>query len=453
MEDIMAELGFGVTGPGTEERMRGIATNLRGDRSLGQFFQASGNQSVRDAGRNLVTDAQTSTDNIADARQKGLTRTRQKAMDEQERKRYATEQGQKKSALEITAEKYKTEQAQKDAALQLDADILEYERGGWTDIEERKDSEGNVALYGLKDGRGELQKIPKSDGLTEVDPYAGRGGAGSQGWRSGTLASGSKIDHNVITGEIMVKGEKFPNIDAFRKAYPDEQLSDETKAARAMKLAESDATLQATNIDEAFTTARKTRKSIGGWRKLLDIARKADPGQSKWEQYLPTLKSATALFESQEMKMALENLPPELRPFSDTDLAGVLEAQIPNLPRDELILFIENKMEGIERAANVLDETTDYYKELGTTQLNREQRAELERRVDAEWGDYTPSNAAKATLGGDVDLTEEEQDADAARLLELESELKALNAAEAPAPAASPLAKTLQGLRGRYSGN
>ena len=185
MDSVLAELGIGASGPGSEERLRGMADTIRGDQKLGQFYQASGNQDVRAAGRGLIDKAATTTSNVADARQKGLARTRQTMLDERnlDQINYARNRDTAGDALDAEALRYA--RGRDTMSDELAAAALEYEQSGWTDIEERKDKDGNVALYGLRDGRGSLMKIPDSDGLSKVDPYANRGGAGAQGWRSG----------------------------------------------------------------------------------------------------------------------------------------------------------------------------------------------------------------------------------------------------------------------------
>jgi len=83
VDDVMAQMGFGVADAGAEDRMRGVAKQLRGDRSLGQLFQFSGSQAVRDAGGGMVSTAQKGITDIGTRRAQGLTRSAQAARDKE----------------------------------------------------------------------------------------------------------------------------------------------------------------------------------------------------------------------------------------------------------------------------------------------------------------------------------------------------------------------------------
>ena len=210
MDSVLAQLGIGASGPGSEERLRGMADTIRGDQKLGQFYQASGNQDVRNAGRGLIDKADTTISNVANARQKGLTRTRQAMMDERDANQTAYDRNRDTEMDLLAADDTAYTRGRDTMTDELDAAALEYERSGWTDIEERADSEGNVALYGLKDGRGALQKIPDSDGLKETDPYAGRGKGTGKGMRVKLPGTDAVIWKNVDGSIVGPKGDSLP---------------------------------------------------------------------------------------------------------------------------------------------------------------------------------------------------------------------------------------------------
>ena len=129
-DDIMAQMGFGVADEGAEDRMRGVAKQLRGDRNLGNLFQFSGNQAVRDAGKGMSTQAQRGIENIGTRRAQGLTRSAQKARDEETRRRSAYSEARDLTQDELLAEKYEQSQLRAEEAIEagLTADELENKR-------------------------------------------------------------------------------------------------------------------------------------------------------------------------------------------------------------------------------------------------------------------------------------------------------------------------------------
>lgn len=358
MDSVLAQLGIGASGPGSEERLRGMADMIRGDQKLGQFYQASGNQDVRNAGRGLIDKADTTISNVANARQKGLTRTRQAMMDERDANQTAYNRNRDTEMDLLAADDTAYTRGRDTMTDELDAAALEYERSGWTDIEERADSEGNVALYGLKDGRGALQKIPDSDGLKETDPYADRGKGTGKGMRVKLPGTDAVIWKNVDGSIVGPKGEDFADFDAFAAAYPKfasaEAAYNSALAKGSEALASSLQTGYGEEVTELRTNAAKQNASYGASMQnmhgiLSAIEQGAQSGQIL--AMFPTFRDATSLLESliSAESLALLNTY-QLKPVSDADMKILRTVASPKMGPEALKAWAENKIDVLKRA-------------------------------------------------------------------------------------------------------
>lgn len=126
--DVMAQMGFGVADEGAQERMQGVASKLRGDRDLGQFFQLSGSANTRNLGKGMVDTSSKGITEIGKRRAQGLTRAAQKARDEEARRRNAYSEGRDTTQDELLAGKYETAQGRLDEQEGRAEEALAYQR-------------------------------------------------------------------------------------------------------------------------------------------------------------------------------------------------------------------------------------------------------------------------------------------------------------------------------------
>ena len=388
MDSVLAQLGIGASGPGSEERLRGMADTIRGDQKLGQFYQASGNQDVRNAGRGLIDKADTTISNVANARQKGLTRTRQAMMDERDANQTAYDRNRDTEMDLLAADDTAYTRGRDTMTDELDAAALEYERSGWTDVESYTDEDGTVTLRGRKDGRGPLMEVPDSAGYTPYKAPTYSSTSAKRVYIPGTDASYLEYPD----GSVTFSNNKYRNMDEFKNAHPkltqsiqSQEVTEIAGETEAKKLAD----LGAVDTNTAFANARQTRSVIKGMKQILGNARAVDPNQEKWMSYLPTLQSETALQETLIRQLAVQNIPADMRPFSDADKEFFVSSINPNLPRKEYIKYYENKIQGLEIAAEIQDEIADTYLKHGRGGvLTADQRDALKQRVKDITGSY-----------------------------------------------------------------
>ena len=432
MDDQIFQAMLGTAMPADGPPSSAMANELRGQRDLGQLLSIA--PGMEKTGQNMQTGALAQAKQIGDRRQQGLTRTRQMERDK------------------LADDRYETEEKRKDAALKLDADILKYERGGWTDIEERADSQGNVALYGLMDGRGALQKIPDSDGLKERDPYADRMAAKAAAGSPKRLnIEGTNLEYLRYPNGMIVYGTKeYPSMAAFAADRPD-ILSEGYAAQADEKYAIEEGSKLGQGVGQEVTdlrtgTAQQNASygsSEGNMRGIINaIDQGANPGQIY--AMFPTITNATSLLESLVSQETLGLLNKyQLKPVSDADMAVLKQVASPEMDGPALKAWAENKIQVLKRAqasGRVFEEWVS-----NNAEVPRGEKLDALREQMTAAADAVGPAPGEVNLGeeGVVDATADEGAMDQERAA-LQAELDALLAEEAAAnPPASPLSKTL----------
>jgi hypothetical protein len=326
-----AALMGSVPEPGSEGD-NAIVSQLRGQHDLGGLNGFS--PELKDMGQSMQQGALDSAKEIGTRRKQGLDRS-------------------------IAAENQKYSRGRDTLKDTLAAEKLAYDRGGWTDIEERENPSGEVALYGLKDGRGPLVKIPESDNLKERDKIATRAAARAAGGAPKRLhIEGTNLEYLRYPNGMIVYGTaEYPNMQAFAAARPD--IMSEGNAAQAdEKYATDFAGELAKGIGKEVTDLRtglaKTNSSYGSSEaNMRGIINAVDQGANPGQVYamLPTITNATSLLESIVSAESLELLNTyQLKPVSDKDLAVLRQVAGPTLDGPALKAWAENKIAVLQRA-------------------------------------------------------------------------------------------------------
>ena len=431
MDDQIFQAMLGTAMPADGPPSSAMANELRGQRDLGQLLSIA--PGMEKTGQNMQTGALAQAKQIGDRRQQGLTRTRQMERDK------------------LADDRYATEEKRKDAALKLDADILKYERGGWTDIEERADSQGNVALYGLMDGRGALQKIPDSDGLKETDPYAGRGKGTGKGMKIKLPGTDAVIWKNTDGSIEGPKGEDFADFAAFAAAYPKFASAEAAYNSALAKGSEAFASSLEGGIADEVTDVRTSAaqqnssyvNSLGNLQAMLyQLDQGANTGQIY--DWFPTITNATSMFESLVSAETLDLLNKyQLKPVSDADMKVLKSVASPGMDNEAMKIWATNKIKVLKRAQASGRVFEDWVRANEKVPSGAE-RDQLEADMAAAADAVGPVPGAVNTSGGEAETTQEKVDAISARRAELMAEKAALQGENTPA---SALPKTMQGVQ------
>ena len=406
MDDVMAQFGFGTSDADSEQRMRGLAKQLRGNRDMGQFFQLSGNEDVRESGRSMLKSTDAAIDQIGTRRGQGLTRAAQAARDAEAKRRAGylenrdTEQDViKDTALKLTAEKYGTSESRKDAEIKLADDKLKYEREGWTDVESYKDTEGNITLRGRKDGRGPLMEVPDSAGYTPYDKYASRSEAKRLAGAPKRLAiEGTNLEYLRYPDGMVVYGTKeYPSMQAFAADRPDIMSAGNAAQADekyAIENAGEMAKGRAKEVTELRTGLAKTNSGYSGSEdNMRGIINAIDQGANPGQIYamMPTITNASSLLESIVDAESLELLNTyQLKPVSDKDMAVLKSVASPTMDGPALKAWAENKIIVLQRAqasGRVFEEWVSTHNEVPRGEARDQLQKDMDAAADAAGGD------------------------------------------------------------------
>lgn len=388
--------------PPEQADQQALARQLRSDRNLGQFFQGSGSQRIREAGGQMVSDAMTGAKGAGTRREQALGRS--VAAEKEQYQRGRDTQGDELTASALAR------------TTRLQDEKLAREAGEYTDPTQMKDAEGNIAWYGYKGGTGPLVKIPDSEGLSESN---------TTGAAKRITIDGTNISYMLYPdGTVVYNQNEYPNINAFREANKD-VIAQGAKSQAEIKSAVT------TAGEWAEYTAEEVNDRIRGVAELdpvyrdslrnIDVMVQAIDDDAETGQIyamFTTLTDATSRFESAKAKETLNMLAKyKLTPVSDRDLAELNKAAQPNMTPPDMRAWLLHKREGVERMQEANRVMEDFLRENRTIPTG-EERDLLEAKVDNilhDGYDFAFSGGNEVQGDGvprnDLGLTQEEYDA------------------------------------------
>jgi len=385
--------------PPEQADQQALARQLRSDRNLGQFFQGSGSQRVRDAGAQMTSDAMTSAKGAGTRREQALGRSVAA-----EKEQYQRGRDTQKDTLAATA--LSRTNRLKDEQLALEA-------GEYTDPTQMRDRDGKIAWYGYKGGTGPLVKIPDSEGLSE---------ANTTGAAKRVTIDGTNISYlRYPDGTIVYNQQEYPDINAFREANKDiiaQGAKSQAEIKGAVTTAGEWAKLDAEEVNDKIRGVADLDSVYGDSMRNIDVMVKAiDDGAETGQIYsmFTTLTDATSRFESAKAKETLNMLAQyKLTPVSDRDLAELNKAAQPNMTPEDMRAWLIHKREGVERMQKANRKMEDFLRKKRTIPTG-EERDLLEAEVDAilhDGYDFAFSGGNAEQGGGiprnDYGMTEDE---------------------------------------------
>lgn len=207
----------GVQGQGGQSA---LVKQLRGQHDLGSLYSMS--PTLSGVGQQMQKTALSTAKQAGDRRQQGLTRARQKMMDEEQQRRYAVEQGQKSDALEREA------RIREEDIARGDADAAEQHRRAM-ELQKLKELHANnrattraSATGGIKESAKERQDRVKSRHIFE------EAGRILDAWKPGSTNPWVDVPASILD-DTMFESMK-PVIE--EKAYTPEQREQRVRGAQ-----------------------------------------------------------------------------------------------------------------------------------------------------------------------------------------------------------------------------